>query len=161
MTTTEPKIEQRTEQHYVGIRTSAAIPELPTVIPQLHSEAHAWLATQGVAPAGPPFIRYYTTDMATSLDIELGWPTVRALSGDSRIQAGVLPAGRYAVLLATGPYDQLVSVTAGLLAWAEEHGVVWQMDGEEWGARVEWYLTDPGNEPNPAQWETELAFLTV
>lgn len=161
MTTTEPKLEQRNEQHYIGIRTKAAIPELPTVIPQLHSEARAWLDTQGLAPAGPPFIRYYTTDMATKLDIELGWPTAQAVSGDGHINAGVLPAGRYVVLLYTGPYDQLVSVTTGLLAWAEANGVVWKMDGEEWGARVEWYLKDPGDEPNPEKWETELAFLSI
>lgn len=161
MTITEPKLEQRNAQHYVGIRTKAAIPELPTAIPQLHSEARAWLDTQGITPAGPPFIRYYTTDMATKLDIELGWPTAQAVSGAGRVNAGVLPAGRYVVLLHTGPYDQLVSVTAGLLAWAEANGVVWKMDGEEWGARVEWYLKDPGDEPDPAKWETELAFLSV
>jgi effector-binding domain-containing protein len=161
MTATEPKLEQRDEQHYVGVRTKAAIPELPTVIPQLHSEARTWLGAQGVAPSGPPFIRYYTTDMATKLDIELGWPTASALSGDGRIHVGVLPAGRYAVLLYTGPYDKLVSVTAGLLAWAEERGVKWKMDGEEWGARIEIYRKDPGDEPDPAKWETELAFLTA
>jgi effector-binding domain-containing protein len=161
MPATEPKLEQRDAQHYVGIRTKAAIPALPTVIPQLHSEAHAWLSTQGVAPAGPPFIRYYTTDMTSELDIELGWPTASSLSGTERIHAGVLPAGRYAVLLYTGPYDKLVSVTAGLLAWAKEHGVKWKMDGQEWGARIEIYHRDPGDEPNPEKWETELAFLTT
>jgi effector-binding domain-containing protein len=161
MATTEPKLEQRDEQPYIGIRTKAAIPELPTVIPQLHEEAHAWLGAQGMAPSGPPFIRYYTTDMATKLDIELGWPTERALASDGRIHAGVLPAGRYAVLLYTGPYENLVSVTAGLLEWAEAHNVAWKMDGEEWGSRLEWYLTDPGEEPDSAKWETELAFLTA
>jgi effector-binding domain-containing protein len=149
MATTEAKLEQRDEQPYVGIRTKAAIPELPTVIPQLHSEAMAWLRAQGLAPSGPPFVRYYTTDMATKLDIELGWPTERRLASDGRIHADALPAGRYAVLLYTGPYDQLVSVTAGLLEWAEAHNITWSMDGEEWRSRLEWYITDPGDEPGP------------
>jgi effector-binding domain-containing protein len=165
MTATEPKLEQRDEQHYVGIRTKAALPELPTVIPQLHSEAYAWLDKQGIAPAGPPFIRYYIIDMERQLDIELGWPTASALSGDGRIQAGVLPAGRYATLIYIGPYDNLVAVTAGLLAWAEANGVAWQTstagNDEVWGARVEFYLKDPGNESDPQKFETELAFLTA
>jgi effector-binding domain-containing protein len=161
MPATEPKLERRDAQPYVGIRTKAAIPELPSVIPQLHDEARRWLSSQGSAPAGPPFIRYYTTDMSTELDIELGWPTDSNLSGAGHIHAGVLPAGRYAVLLYTGPYDKLVSVTAGLLAWAQEHGVTWKMAGEEWGARIEIYHRDPGDEPNPEKWETELAFLTT
>jgi hypothetical protein len=42
---------------------------------------------------------------------------------------------------------------------------VWQTPGagkeEVWGGRVEFYITDPGEEPDPAKWETELAFLVA
>lgn len=161
MPVTEPKLEKRDAQPYIGIRTKAAIPALPTVIPELHGEARAWLSTQGVAPNGPPFIQYYTTDMTSELDIELAWPTASSLQGTDRIHSGVLPAGRYAVLLHTGPYDKLVSVTAGLLDWANQHGVKWKMNGDEWAARIEIYHRDPGDDPNPENWETELAFLTA
>ena len=32
--------------------------------------------------------------------------------------------------------------------------------GTAWKARVEHYLTDPEEQPNPEKWETKLAFLT-
>jgi hypothetical protein len=87
------------------------------------------------------------------------------LSGNDRASAGLLPAGRYAVLLYTGLYDNLVSVTAGLLEWAEKNSIVWKTDVlddvEWWAGRVEWYPTDPADEPDPGKWQTELAFLTA
>jgi effector-binding domain-containing protein len=162
---TEPQVEYRDEQNYVGIRTRAAIPELPTVIPQLHSQVYARLREQGVDPSGPPFIRYYVIDMVGELDIELGVPIDSALPGEGRVQAGVLPAGRYATLIYTGDYPGLVGATAALLQWADDNGIVWQTSASgadvEWGARVEFYLTDPAEESDPAKWETELAFLVA
>lgn len=34
------------------------------------------------------------------------------------------------------------------------------MDGEStWIGRIERYLTDPSQEPDPSRWETEIAYL--
>src|SRR6266571_1778824 len=97
---TGPTLEDRKDVHYMGVRTQVTMQELGTgVIPRLHSEVIAWLAKQGVSPAGAPFIRYWVINMADKLDIELGWPVASSLAGEGRIQAGVLPAGRYATLL--------------------------------------------------------------
>jgi hypothetical protein len=43
----------------------------------------------------------------------------------------------------------------------KENGIVWQTseEGKAWGARIEAYLTDPAEEPDPQKWQTELAFL--
>jgi effector-binding domain-containing protein len=158
---TKPHLEQRDAQPYMGIRTQATMGELPTVIPQLLGEVVAWLGEQGAAPAGAPFIRYHVIDMAAQLDIELGWPVATARAGAGRIAAGVLPAGRYAVLLYTGPYDGLMEANAALLSWGAQEGLVWDTwvapHGDGFGARFESYLSDPANEPDPAKWETEVA----
>jgi len=66
------------------------------LLPALWKEVFAWLATKGIAPAGAPFIRYLTTDMARKLDLEVGVPVAAAVPGDGRISAGVFPAGPYA-----------------------------------------------------------------
>ena len=157
---TAPKLEDRTEQPYVAIRTQATMQELPTVIPQLHGEVFAWLGRQGVAPAGAPFIRYLVIDMAAKLDIELGVPVATAVPGDGRVSAGVLPAGRYATLVYTGLHDD-IAANAALLNWGAEQGLVWDRwvaeNGDGFGARLESYLTDPDDEPDPEKWETEVA----
>jgi hypothetical protein len=32
------------------------------------------------------------------------------------------------------------------------------MAGDRWGARLEFYLTDPAEEPDMSKWQTQLAF---
>jgi effector-binding domain-containing protein len=160
---TGPKLEERSEQPYVAIRTQAAMHELPSVIPQLHGKVRAWLEERGIEPAGPPFIRYLVINMAGKLDIELGFPVKSVPEGadDGRVVAGTLPAGRYASLVYTGPYDGLTEANAALLDWGAERGLSWDSrqgeNGDAFGARFERYLSDPGNEPDPQKWVTEVA----
>jgi effector-binding domain-containing protein len=157
---TEPKIENRTEQHYVAIRTQVPMKEFKRVVPQLLGEVFAWLEKQGVAPAGAPFMRFHVVNMAEKMDIEMGVPVASALSGDERIHAGVLPAGRYASLVYTGVRNGIKGNKA-LLDWGAKKGLVWDVyeaeNGDGFGARFESYLTDPVDEPNQAKWETEVA----
>lgn len=158
---TEPKIENRTEQFYMGIRTKAAISELPTVIPEYLDEVCRWLEEQGLAPLGASIIRYHVINMEENLDIELGWPVTSALSSNGRITAGTLPAGRYAAVLYTGDYSGLMEANRVLVDWAKAEGIAWDRWDDEHGdafrSRYESYIRDPGNEPDPAKWETEVA----
>lgn len=47
---TQPKLAQRGEQYYVGVRTRVPMQELDSVIPPCVDEAAAWLATQTITP---------------------------------------------------------------------------------------------------------------
>jgi effector-binding domain-containing protein len=126
------------------------------------SEVFDWLGARGLKPAGPPFFRYNVIDMARELEMETGVPIATAVDGDDDVVAGVLPAGRYATVTHTGHPSELVGVTGALLDWAAEQGLTWDMspseDGERWGARLEFYLTDPAEEPDMSTWQTQLAF---
>ena len=122
------------EQDYAAIRMQVPIP-FGELLPGLWGEVSAFLTEQGIAPSGSPFIRYLTTDMSKKLNLEMGFPVASAVSGNERVSAGLLPAGRYAVMLYTGPYDALASVTAGLLEWAKKNQIVWKtylIDQVEW-----------------------------
>ena len=77
-----------------------------------------WLGASGVAPAGPPFIRYHLIDMAAELQVEFGAPVAAPIDGDGRVQPGIVPAGDYLVLRHTGPYDQLIGANAALQEYA-------------------------------------------
>ncbi len=157
---TEPKIEERAEQSYVGIRTAAAMRELPTVIPETLGELSIWCGARGIYPAGAPFIRYHIIDMAGRLDIELGVPTAATIPGEGRVAAGVLPAGRYASLVYTD-VTRGTPANKALLEWGAARGLVWDRweteRGEGFGARLETFLTRPEEEPDMAKWETEVA----
>jgi effector-binding domain-containing protein len=159
---TEPRIDNRPEQPTIGIRTQIGMSELPTVIPRLMGQAFGWLGEHRVPPSGAPFIRYHVINMPGMLDIEIGLPVPSPVSGDERVSAGALPAGRYASLTYIGPYegDGLMKANAALLEWGAKQGLVWdQFDdpaGDGFVARYESYLTDPGTEPDPAKWATEV-----
>ena len=98
--------------------------------------------------------------MAGKMDVEVGVPVKGALSGDERISAGVLPAGRYASLIYSGVKNGIEGNKA-LLDWATEQGIVWDRwddkNGDAFGSRVEFFLTGPDEDPDPANWETEVA----
>jgi effector-binding domain-containing protein len=161
---TEPRIEERAAQPYAGIRRRVAMDGLGGAIDEALPALFGWLAERGVPPSGPPFIRYYVIDMDRELDVEMAVPA-EVTAGDGRIRAGVLPGGRYVVLRHTGPYDGLVASNAALLRWADEQGIAldsWDTaDGTAWRGRAEHYLTNPAEEPDPAKWMTDVAFLTV
>jgi effector-binding domain-containing protein len=160
MKITEPKLEDRKEQPYVGIRTQTPWTEFSRVIPQLLGEVFAWLQQLQVAPDGPPFMRYYVINMEAKMDVELGVPVANALSGNDRVRPGVLPAGRYASLVYTGVKNGIEG-NGALLNWGAEKGLVWDRwdveNGDAFAARVEFYLTDPADEPDQEKWETEVA----
>ncbi len=161
---TEPKIDSRKEQPYASIRTQATIPELDTgIIPQLHGEVMGWLRQQGLSSSGAPFLRYNVINMMDKLDLEMAWPTERVLKGNDRITTGVLPAGEYASVLYTGPYEGpgLMDANRVLIEWGRDKGIKWDGGtsdmGDTFAARFETYFTDPGVEPDPTKWETEVA----
>jgi effector-binding domain-containing protein len=135
--------------------------ELPTIIPPGINEVIGWLMQHGIQPAGAPFIRYRVINMPGMLDVEVGWPVAAAASGNGRVAAGALPAGRYASVIYTGNYPGLIDATATLLKWGAEQGLVWDSwkteDGDVFGARLESYWTNPADEPDLDKHETEIA----
>jgi len=159
-----PQLADRAERHYAAIPATVTMSSLASVIDQAFPEVFGYLAGRGIAPAAPPFIRYLVIDMEHDLRVEIGVPTAAPVAGGGRVRPGVLPAGRYAVLRHTGPYDRLVASNGALQDWAREHGVTldcWQTPaGLAWRSRVEHYLTDPSAEPDPARWQVDVAYLT-
>ena len=92
MKITEPKLEERTEQPYAGIRSRISMQELPNIIPQHIDEVAAWLEQQGVVLDGPPLVRYHVCPSVMGadamLDITVGWPVANAPAANGRITAG-------------------------------------------------------------------------
>jgi effector-binding domain-containing protein len=156
-----PEIETRTEQPYVALRDRVPMSGIAAFAVRT-GEVFSWLAARGLAPAGPPFLKFNVIDMARELEIENGVPVAAAVDGDDHLVPGVLPAGRYATVTHTGHPSELVEVTGALLDWAAKQGLTWDVspseDGERWGARLEFYLTDPAEEPDMSKWQTQLAF---
>jgi effector-binding domain-containing protein len=156
-----PEIENRAEAPYVAIKARVPMSGLGGLGARL-GEVFGWLAEHDIAPAGPPFFKYDVIDMARELEVEAGVPVATPVEGDGEILSGVLPAGRYATVTHVGHPDGLLEVTRSLVDWPASQGLKWDMsladDGEHWTSRLEFYLTDPAQEPDMNKWETKLAF---
>ncbi|GAA2755571.1 GyrI-like domain-containing protein [Actinopolymorpha rutila] len=162
----DPRVVERPEQPYAGITSRVTMNTMNEIADRM-PEIFARLAERGVAPASAPFFRYHVIDMERELEVEVGVPVAAPVTDDpvtdsGPIRAGVLPAGKYVTLTHVGHPDQLVEVTARLLAWAADRDLVFDVEkterGDRWGSRLEIWHTNPAEEPDPAKWETELAF---
>ncbi len=158
--TTQATIEDRQDRHYVGIRTLAAGSEFPTIIPQLIDEVFGWLGKHNIEPDGAPIMRYYVIDMATKMDVEIGVPVAKPVTGDDRVKAQVLPAGRYASLIYTGVENGMEGNKV-LIDWAKEKGIEWDRwddpKGDAFRCRYEVFIDGPADDPNPSNWDSEVA----
>ena len=156
-----PQIVTRPEQPYMGIRAQVPMAEIAAFAARF-GELFAWLGYRGLVPAGPPFFRYNVVDMERELDMEAGVPVTATADGDDTVTSGVLPGGRYATVTHVGHPMGLMLATKELLDWGAAQGLKWDVSpgaqGEQWGCRLENYLTDPGQEPDMSKWETQLAF---
>jgi effector-binding domain-containing protein len=157
-----PEIVTRAEQQpYVAIRGHVTMAEIGAFAVRT-PEVYAWLGAHGIAPAGPPFLKYNVIDMMRQLEIDNGVPVAAPVDGDGDVIAAAIPPGRYATVTHTGHPSELMGATKALLDWAAAQGLAWDVSpdvgGERWGGRVEYYLTDPREEPDMSKWVTHLAF---
>jgi effector-binding domain-containing protein len=168
----EPRIQNRAAQPYVAIPAHVTTEaEFRRAADSGFPELFGWLRQKGVQPAGPLFIHYLVLDKRDNpVEVELAVPVGAGVSGDARVRADVLPAGRWATLLHVGPYSHatvpdLSAARAALRTWMDEQGL--PVDGREtdngWTLRgcVEHFRIGPAEEPDYSRWETELAYLTA
>jgi effector-binding domain-containing protein len=157
----QPRVRERDEQAYAGIPVTVTMQTFPQAADATFPEVFGWLAERGIAPAGPPFIRYHVIDMDAELEVEFGVPVDKPVQADGRVRPGVLPAGRYVSLLHVGPYDGLVAANGAVQDWARRQGITLESSADEklWQGRVEYYLSDPREVADPAQWQTEVDYL--
>jgi effector-binding domain-containing protein len=157
-TVSQPQIDFRAAQPYVGIRMQVPMKGMSKVAQGLFKELSAWVKQQGIEAAGPSFLRYHVIDMAGEMDIEVGIPVASTLPGDERVSAGVLPAGRYASVIYIG---NGLTGNKTLIEWAKANGIAWDRwedeKGDAFRSRYEAYLTDHKIEPRKTKWEVEVA----
>lgn len=157
-----PRLDDRSEVHLLGIRDEVPMADLGDVIPRLLDEVTAWLEHHSVA-ARKPLVRYHAIDPERrTVDITIGFAAEPgAHPGDGRVVPESLLAGRYASLVYAGLEGE--AANAVLIGWADANDVRWDRwdgdHGDTFAARVEYLLTGPDDDPDPAAWLTEVAIL--
>jgi effector-binding domain-containing protein len=136
-------------------RTTAAVKGTisPKEIADFFDRSYAVLreaiAAQGVSIAGPAFALYRGIPDDT-MDLEVGYPTDRAIEPDGSAEASGLPGGRVVRLVHAGSYDGLAEAWQRLGGWVAKQGLI---PGETYW---EVYVTEPTPDMDPADLRTEL-----
>ncbi len=158
---TLPQISRKKNQSYLAIKSSLTMRQIKKQGPLFLTEVSTFLTEKGFEGVGPAFFRYNQIDQDGQMQMEFGYLTSKSYAGDGPIRSGILPAGRFASVTWFGPTDRLSDVTAILIGWAKETGVVWDRQpthaGDQFAGRLEVYHTNSKNEPDPDKWRTELA----
>ena len=130
-------------------QTSAAdiAKTLSEILPRVFQHA----VKQGIAFAGPPFTRYVEMGIGL-LTVEAGMSIAAPSTDEGDILSVELPGGPVASAIHMGPYDQLPRTHAEVERWIAETGA------RRAGAPWEVYITDPGDVPDPKDWQTEVIY---
>ncbi len=140
---------ERVAQPILFIRRRIARSELPSMLAECFGKVYAHAQQAGLAIAGFPIALYVS--MGPGLwTVEAALPLAKPASGDGEIEAGYLPGGPAAMAVHAGHYEQLPDTNAAIQRWIEANGL--RVGGPPW----EWYVTDPAQHPDPADWRTEV-----
>jgi AraC family transcriptional regulator len=131
------------------IRRRIARDELQPTLAECFGKLYQYAMRKGLPLAGFPLARYVSTGIGL-WTIEPSVPLAAPGEGEGEIQSGHLPGGPVAFAVHHGEYDQLGATNAAVERWIEANG--YRIGGAPW----EWYVTDPGEHPNPADWRTEV-----
>ncbi len=135
--------------HFASVRKTVKFAEISKALGEIFPEIMFALQKQGIQPIGAPMTRYHRWGPGEA-DIEAGFPLAKPIEPVGRIAASTLPAGRVATTWHIGPYQTLGQTHQKLRGWIGEHGL--RPNGAPW----EIYWTDPGLEPDPRKWRTQL-----
>jgi len=131
------------------IRREVPMDRLPEFFDGSFGALAATVGEQDAGVAGPAFAFYHRMPTDTA-DLEVGFPTVRAVEPTGDVRVSSLPGGRVARLVHAGSFDGLGESWQRLGTWISRQGL---QPGE---AFWEVYLTEPSPDMDPAELRTEL-----
>jgi len=137
-------------QPVLSIRARCAVENLPKLLGASFGAVAQQIGSFGEAPAGAPFVAYYNMEMQ-NLDIEIGFPVSRPLTGEGNIQPSQIFGGKVATCLYVGPYGDIGPAYEALTQHVKEKGL------EASGVAYEFYLNDPQT-VQPAELQTQIYF---
>ncbi|MET1153791.1 GyrI-like domain-containing protein [Arthrobacter sp.] len=149
----EIKSTQLQEQPTVVLHETVPMNELREFFGRAYQSVMGATEQQHVQVAGPPFAMYRgkPTDV---VDVEAGFPVAAPFPGgeEGGVTAGSLPAGRAFEAMHVGPYETLPETYRAIMGKMQAEGLT------PGSAMWEYYLSDPGAEPDPAAWKTLIVW---
>jgi AraC family transcriptional regulator len=136
---------------FLFVRRQAARSELSQTLAECFGIVFPHCMRAGLQMAGFPLARYPAAGPGL-VTVEAGIPLVEPTTAVGEMQYCELPGGPVAFAVHAGPYDQLGDTHAAIERWIREKDL--RVASPPW----EWYVTDPGEHPDPKDWRTHVYY---
>ena len=145
------QIIQTEEQPALSISMTTRAKNLPRAVGDAMEKVVKYIRGRGEQPVGPAFIAYHNWDME-NLQVEIGFPLIRAIQGEGEIVLRPIPAGKKASGFHKGPYSDISPVYDALAKFFQKKG------DEATGVAYEYYYNSPDEVP-PNELLTKVELL--
>jgi len=143
-------VENVQAQHAAVIRKQCKLADIGKAMADILPKVMMHLSSIGAEVTGPPFSRYYA--FGDTIDFEAGMPVATPIETKGDIVPVTLPAGPTISAWHVGPYEELSRTHTAVHEWLATSDV--EIAGPCW----EIYWTDPGTEPDPGKWRTQILY---
>jgi effector-binding domain-containing protein len=127
--------------------------EISQVIGDIYVKVLTAIRGQGLEISGPAFAQYLSWDETTGYsDFVAGFPVAGAGKSGGGVEARHFPEMKVIGALHTGSYDLFMDSYNKLEKYIEDNGI------EIAGSVFEFYKVGMYQDPDPAHWQTEIAF---
>ena len=154
-----PKISVEVVEVYevtmVSVKDSVPMDQISMKMGEMFGEILGVLQSNDVEVRSNPLCVYHTWDQENGVTVmEAGIPILKAteINVEGRVETSSIPAGNAAKAIHMGSYSNLDRTHYAIDEWAQENGI--EFIGPPW----EVYITDPGTEPDTANWITEVYY---
>jgi effector-binding domain-containing protein len=147
----EIELKELPDRYVVSIRLETTPDKLGEVFQEVLPEVDAEILKAGERPSGPAFAIYHDYREG-HVDMEAGFPVGEPIPTEGRVMGRELTATPAAVTFHHGPYDSLPEAYTAVQAWIEANGRA--PNGPPW----EVYWVGPADDPDSANWNTEVGF---
>ena len=137
-------------QDYLGKRFPSAVGSVGSEVQAAFAGLYETISSNGATPTGPPFLMASQPTLRGKMDIEVGAPCAPVPAPGAGQHRGRLEAGKAAVAVFRGPYDQIGPIYTALYEWAGRNG------HRPAGPPREVYLNSPDEVSGPADYLTEV-----
>lgn len=134
---------------YIRRQVGQSAPELQALFAECFPKLFGYGMQTGLAITGNPIARY--VDVTPGLwTVDCVMPLSQPADATEELEAGVLSGGPVVKGIHFGPYEQLKDSYVAMQTWINDEGLT--PNGPHW----EQYVTDPGQEPEPTKWQTDI-----
>jgi hypothetical protein len=136
---------------FLFVRRQSSRSELSQTLAACFGAVYGHCMQAGLELAGFPLARYPVVGPGL-MTVEAGVPLVKAAAPVGDFEYRTLPGGPVVFAIHGGSYDDLGDTHAAVERWIQGHRL--NVAGPHW----EWYVTDPGEHPDPKDWRTHIYY---